>query len=1519
MCLDVAIETIVYPPSLNPQSQSLSEDEEEIVDKALQSGMSHVVYKGHGLPGLSAFQTLLSGVQSSKSFLEFGDDGLSGNGEHIQPTSQEALDSPSQDLSLYQSPNKCRTDALHYPRKLLVLTRMETGPTRDAEEQDSSNFTHRLYSDEKVIRFSTYGEVDPGPADYGHGAVLPMTKDESGWWTYAAPSHNISPTTNHQSYPTPHSGMFNETLSIPGSSSSLLHTHDGCDPAGCDQSTDNNRRLVSQEPSDSSHGAVINHPFGIQVLSTGVDGGTAVTEEGVAVKHPLLLLEDGVLGEGGPSLSRDAASQPVPTRRIGVMGKPLLERHRNAVSASSSNISESPYPKALLAPESSPGSGRLASSKLPVRSDRLRHRVPTPPWFSGDSLRPVSAEFSAPEIENSVPDQQAVSNGRFGAGETPCIHPTYPLIQSTTPMARPKPSANYTTSTFPLERFACISNSHSTILSSTQEADELPLHVTADRTVGVNLLNMTEQVDANEGTSALTALPPQALVLFDSTVHGSDSRLNHSLSMQATELVPLHTTDTFASSLPGPTSHVSLDICEGSSYLLQRELLNTQVGNQLPVLPTELIHPSPTGVVSVSPETWLAPKTVINDFLDSRSTGSLRPQVMDPGWSHLADPTHPSIVDAVPPASSSDLLDLHGSSNSPDSRSIGSLRTQGRAGVAASSHLPVEGDTHVDRDIAKESSSLERILRSEPHEKVVLVRPTLRRHHATSGKLPKLASLYKRSNTSFLRQNLLSKLKKGKAGPISSHHGQEPNEPHAPGSSTELQEPRPSVHNRSPLFLTLMERQMMPDMIPGQMMPSSDDDPNNYKGRHTRFSLSEFHLSDPTGPGLVPTPITDWAFGSPTSAKESSRGVFHGSLPLAATRLPSAPSSPTQNQANSLALGSNPGSGGPPITDWNPTDNDSEESQWLRTSHSLDPKGKGRDMSDVSEARIPDSSNLHDPRHPNPSALAFARTTSYHPSSMVDSFVSQEHPESLTSVADTTPKMLKTTSYHPSGMVDSFVSQECPGGLTFVADTTPETFKSAPSTFSQERPATSTSAASSRPEQSTPVQQLPTPPSDSDMDVDPPSQHDVPPTNGLPLDLARRLHRSLADITETLHKYMLPDPPKKPSPQQISEDDNVDESPRQIPKSRRSPGRKPLAVNEANAAVRKFLHAKSVLAVDLKLRWEDPLSSIWNMEVIWLLAGALHDEIKGGHYEVLKHQGWLEKKRAEVAKILRECLDRAKCSQSTLRSTVPPSLSSASPDSSSSPASDPTSSTSNSTSSANNPSPSTSNPMPSTSNSTPSTSDPTLSPSNPASSTPDPASSPSATDPVTSSSSRAAEARRNRRTSRRHSVYTRHTKKARLLASRGPEYKKSENALKRVGAGGTSDDETDDGLIPKSVRRVDLEWRAPGLGLMMRAIDSDNSHQWPSRRGNRSLPREPQARRAERGRVVHGLPTNWYSETWLASLSQSERDSLEMTPEEPIPVLILIMFASPLLNEGRSQGDSTRPCIFKQCSISMAT
>ncbi|KDQ49533.1 hypothetical protein JAAARDRAFT_200748 [Jaapia argillacea MUCL 33604] len=1170
-----------------------------------------------------------------------------------------------------------------------------------------------------------------------------------GW--LAAQSPNTSETQNLQLSLNRHSQSLRETPSTSGRSFSFTfeipthHTSDGRDYAGCDQSNDNGHQLISQEPYDSSDRAVVDYP--IQVVSTRVNGGTAVTKEGVTVKAPLPL-EDGLLGDQGhptegTSLSCDAASRHDPTRRKGVMGRPVLERHRNIVSTSLSNVSESPYPKALLAPKSSSGSGRLASSKLPVRNDRLRHQVPTPPWYSR-SLRPVSTESPAPQNENSVPDEPAISNGVFptASGETPCTHLTHSFIPPTNLMMCIEPFANYP-------------ESHPQSPWSLQSKFP-PITPPPDGPSANPPLILQRHPSFEPETSlasAVPGLPPSTFAPPESSMNIPDPNQRGSTSTPILDRLSVPTMQPLPLVLAGDSNHASVATStfppersanhSGSSLTVSSSM--QEMDELLPDVTVEcavgenlLTATEQAGVTEVSALTLfgersgLGSEMVLNDRLED-TTGepvptrccrnpsphrsiSTEPPAQDLG-SPFAEQRPPTFVPFRKPASFAELhptdwsnLQLEQSSfiatpDDPDLHTFSIPRSHGCSPVShisgSSSGLALSSPQHAYHQAINTSRSSCMALPTQPTLRLPFHHPI----PPTSQLPPNLVHLFRRipHNANLMLSP--------RYPPILGH---------CTTTSIVSRTADVSLQGEPSLFLPMSRPAPIQRNRYTSVQPQSPQDPCD----HALIS----HIS---------------------SGLESHSS--HSSITLAA------------------------------------------DSRSLVEPHSS-----------MRPSSIQQHASVQEPI-PQP-------TVAYN--------VCRDHHRLRLPIPDRRNR--SPTSRSPTPTVTMSTQEPTPNLSELIPPSAPipDNFNPCSALLPQMRTST------------------------SEMEVDPCSwqEPEAPaiPTTEAP-ELVHLLYHSLTQLeklpkllSKTLDNICTSKQGTSSHSDNVKDagsddddgdgDDDDDDGFQPLPLARTSRPKRPIAQGPIRLALRKFLHDRKVLpmgslsepanfdavtgieetpdplpdADHLQLCWEAPLSSDRNMKVISLLAIALQTELNGGKYDVLKHHGWLEMSKSGVAKALKKRLERIKRSNRGVTVVA---------------------------------------------------------------------------------------AARTRRGLRRHTIYAQRVQITQRNRNRGPEWTKSKGALKRLGASGTSGDETDPGKhVIKRVRHVELGWRAPSLGSLMRTMDTYQPA-WQSVRGNKRLPRKLEARATKYDRVVSGLPRNWYNQAWLDSLTPSQRISLAMTPEEPIPVL----------------------------------
>lgn len=118
-----------------------------------------------------------------------------------------------------------------------------------------------------------------------------------------------------------------------------------------------------------------------------------------------------------------------------------------------------------------------------------------------------------------------------------------------------------------------------------------------------------------------------------------------------------------------------------------------------------------------------------------------------------------------------------------------------------------------------------------------------------------------------------------------------------------------------------------------------------------------------------------------------------------------------------------------------------------------------------------------------------------------------------------------------------------------------------------------------------------------------------------------------------------------------------------------------------------------------------------------------------------------------------------------------------------------------------------------------------------------------------------------------------------------------QGVLDTLDRGAMSSDHTDDDCTPraKRVSRARLPWRAPGIAVLMEAIES-----YPldsSLAGNKAFPRnfKPDGIKVSAHKAVPGLPKSFYDPLWLQAQSQTAKHNLRPAPSRPIPELHLVV------------------------------
>ena len=119
-------------------------------------------------------------------------------------------------------------------------------------------------------------------------------------------------------------------------------------------------------------------------------------------------------------------------------------------------------------------------------------------------------------------------------------------------------------------------------------------------------------------------------------------------------------------------------------------------------------------------------------------------------------------------------------------------------------------------------------------------------------------------------------------------------------------------------------------------------------------------------------------------------------------------------------------------------------------------------------------------------------------------------------------------------------------------------------------------------------------------------------------------------------------------------------------------------------------------------------------------------------------------------------------------------------------------------------------------------------------------------------------------------------------------WRKVGRCIKKLTVDGMSSDDSD-GDDTRAVRK--MPWRSPEITRLLMA-DADGNRRGlfgAARPGNPGKPRKrrPTAGSSRRN-AVPGLPINFYSETWLASLRNRDRAELDPQDEFEIPSLSVI-------------------------------
>ena len=108
--------------------------------------------------------------------------------------------------------------------------------------------------------------------------------------------------------------------------------------------------------------------------------------------------------------------------------------------------------------------------------------------------------------------------------------------------------------------------------------------------------------------------------------------------------------------------------------------------------------------------------------------------------------------------------------------------------------------------------------------------------------------------------------------------------------------------------------------------------------------------------------------------------------------------------------------------------------------------------------------------------------------------------------------------------------------------------------------------------------------------------------------------------------------------------------------------------------------------------------------------------------------------------------------------------------------------------------------------------------------------------------------------------------------------------------GAMSSDHTDDesDSREKRVVRSRLPWRSPELASLMEALET--YHIDETLAGNKALPRDFRTDKIapSKRKPVRGLPRSFYDAIWLQSRTQAQRHQLRVMPPMPIPVLLVV-------------------------------
>ena len=116
-----------------------------------------------------------------------------------------------------------------------------------------------------------------------------------------------------------------------------------------------------------------------------------------------------------------------------------------------------------------------------------------------------------------------------------------------------------------------------------------------------------------------------------------------------------------------------------------------------------------------------------------------------------------------------------------------------------------------------------------------------------------------------------------------------------------------------------------------------------------------------------------------------------------------------------------------------------------------------------------------------------------------------------------------------------------------------------------------------------------------------------------------------------------------------------------------------------------------------------------------------------------------------------------------------------------------------------------------------------------------------------------------------------------------------------VGENGMSGDKTDEEACSppfyfcvKTVQKKHIEWISKGLSALFYTVDSYSIITETIIQRGRYLPRNPHdpKKAQEYVPIIPGLPQNFYSNEYLAHLSEARRDELSMIKDVELPVLV---------------------------------